>query len=107
MHDLAPFLMAVRERSNNPGILYEPPILRSTPVPMRGSGGSRRSSERDGIMVLIDHRGRVKSAHFAPESSGRVHQLMMSLVRGRYTPATLNGVAVPAIMALGNFGAER
>jgi len=107
MHDLAPFLMAVRERASNPGILYEPPVLRSTPVPMRDSGGSRRSSERDGIMVLIDHRGRVKSAHFAPESSGRVHQLMMSLVRGRYTPATLNGVAVPSIMALGNFGADR
>lgn len=107
MHDLAPFLMAVRERSNNPDIQYVPPVLRSTPVPLRGSGGSRRSSESDGIMVLIDHRGRVKSAHFNPESSGRAHQMMMSLVRGRYTPATLNGVAVPSIMALGNFGAER
>ena len=107
MHDLAPFLMAVRERSNNPEILYEPPLLRSTPVPLAGSGGSRRSAERDGIMMLIDHRGRVKSAHFAPESSSRVHQMMMSLVRGRYSPATLNGVAVPSIMALGNFGAER
>ena len=86
---------------------YEPPVLRSTPVPLRGSGGSRRSSEADGIMVLIDHRGNVKSAHFAPESSGRIHQMMMSLVRGRFSPATLNGVAVPAIMALGNFGGER
>lgn len=106
MHDLAPFLMAVRERSNL-NLLYEPPILRSTPVPMTGGGGSRRSSESDGIMVLIDHRGRVKSAHFAPESSNRVHQTMMSLVRGRYTPATLNGVAVPSIMAIGSFGGER
>lgn len=106
MHDLAPFLMAVRERSSL-NVPYEPPVLRSTPIPLRGSGGSRRSSEGDGIMVLIDHRGRVKSAHFNPESSGRVHQMMMSLVRGRFSPATLNGVAVPSIMALGNFGAER
>ena len=86
-------------------ILYEPPVLRSTPVPLRGAGGSRRSSETDGVMVLIDHRGQVKSAHFNPESSSRIHQTMMSLVRGRYTPATLNGVAVPAIMAIGAFGA--
>ena len=106
MHDLAPFLMAVRERSAM-NVPYEPPILRSTPVPLRGSGGSRRSAETDGMMVLIDHRGRVKSAHFNPESSGRIHQMMMSLVRGRFTPATLNGVAVPSIMALGQFGGDR
>ena len=106
MHDLAPFLLAVRT-SGDPGVHYEPPVLRSTPTPLRGGGGSRRSSETDGVMVLIDHRGDVKSAHFNPESSSRIHQTMMSLVRGRYAPATLNGVAVPSIMAIGFLGGER
>ena len=106
MHDLAPFLIAVRS-SADPDVLYEPPVLRSTPTPLRGGGGSRRSTRNDGMLVLIDHRGAVKSAHFNPESSSRIHQTMMSLVRGRFSPATLNGVAVPAIMALGSFGGER
>lgn len=106
MHDLAPFLLAVRGGSD-PAVQYEPPMLRSTPTPLGGSGGSRRSSETDGVMVLIDHRGAVQSAHFNPESSSRIHQTMMSLVRGRFTPATLNGIAVPSIMAIGFLGGER
>ena len=106
MHDLAPFLLAVRG-SADPAVSYEPPVLRSTPIPMRGGGGSRRSSESDGVMVLIDHRGAVKSAHFNPESSNRIHRTMMSLLRGRFSPAMLNGVAVPSIMAVGFLGGER
>ena len=58
-------------------------------------------------MLLIDHTGDVKSAHFNPESSSRLHQTMMSLLRGRFSPATLNGIAVPAVMAFGFFGGER
>ncbi len=106
MHDLAPFLIAVRSRTE-PGVNYEPPVLRSTPTPLGRGGGSRRSTENDGVMVLVDHRGDVKSAHYNPESSRRIHRTMMSLVRGRFRPATLNGVAVPAIMAIGIFGGER
>ena len=106
MHDLAPFLVAVR-RSAAEEAVYVPPALKSTDVPMRGGGGSRRSSEKDGVMLLIDHTGDVKSAHFNPESSGRLHQTMMSLLRGRFSPATLNGIAVPAVMAFGFFGGER
>lgn len=105
MHDLAPFLVAMR-RGDDPGILFEPPVLRTAPTPMPSGGGSRRSTQNDGVMVLIDHHGRVKSAHYNPESSSRLHQTMMSLVRGRYAPARLNGVAVPAIMAIGSFGGE-
>ncbi len=104
MHDLAPFLLAVRAGAD-PEVQYEPPVLRSTPTPLRDRGGSRRSSAGDGVMVLIDHRGAVKSAHFNPESSSRTHQTMISLVRGRFSPATLNGIAVPSIMALG-FGSR-
>lgn len=105
MHDLAPFLLAVRSSASADAV-YVPPVLRSTDTPLGRGGGSRRSSERDGVMLLIDHTGDVKSAHFNPESSSRLHQTMMSLLRGRYRPATLNGIAVPAIMAFGFFGAE-
>ncbi len=106
MHDLAPFLIAVRSSANSE-VEYVPPVMRSTPVPLGGRGGSRRSSQNDGLLVLIDHRGQVKSAQFRPESSNRIHQTMMSVVRARFAPATLNGVAVPSIMALGQFGGER
>ncbi len=106
MHDLAPFLVAVR-RSAAEEAVYVPPALRSTDVPMRDGGGSRRSAENDGVMLLIDHTGDVKSAHFNPQSSSRLHQTMMSLLRGRFSPATLNGIAVPAVMAFGFFGGER
>ena len=105
MHDLAPFLIAMR-RGGDPSVIFEPPVLRSSPTPMPGGGGSRRSTRNDGVVVLIDHHGRVKSAHFNPQSSNRLHQTMLSLLRGRYTPAKLNGVSVPAILAIGSFGAE-
>ncbi len=106
MHDLAPFLIAVRG-STEDGALYEPATLLSTEAPFRDRGGSRRSSRSDGLLVLIDHRGSVKAAHFAPDSSARAHLTMLSLLRGRYRPARLNGVAVPSILASGNFGGER
>ncbi len=106
MHDLAPFLLAVRGTAEG-GALYEPATLLATDVPMRDRGGSRRSSRADGILVLIDHRGQVRAAHFAPNSSNRAHLAMMSLLRGRYRPAKLNGVAVPSIFASGSFGGER
>ncbi len=105
MHDLAPFLVAVRSNAAAEAE-YVPATLRSTEVPLRGGGGSRRSSERDGVMLLIDHTGDVKSAHFNPESSSRLHQTMMSLLRGRFRPATLNGIAIPSIMAFGSFTAD-
>ncbi len=108
MHDLAPFLLAVRGSAEH-GALYEPATLLATDAPMRDrqGGGSRRSARADGILVLIDHRGQVKAARFAPDSSDRAHLTMMSLVRGRYRPARLNGVAVPSILASGNFAGER
>ncbi len=105
MHDLAPFLIAVRGTTEQ-GALYEPATMLDTDVPFAGGSGSRRSSRNDGILVLIDHRGRVKAAHFAPDSSNRAHLTMLSLVRGRYRPARLNGVSVPSILASGRFRGE-
>lgn len=99
LHDIAPFYLALRTVGEDAE--YEPArIVRYDVAPPRGMD-SRRASETSSISVLIDHEGKVVAAHISAESTGSAPQMMVSLVRARYMPASLNGIPIPSLLTLG------
>ena len=80
--------------------MYEPPQIISFPVAPPKGMQSRRSA-RNAIAVLIDHEGKVLAARMGTESSDTASAMMLSLVRAKYRPASLNGIPVPALITMG------
>lgn len=101
LHDLAPFLIAVREAIEEQSGEYEPPRVVRYRVPPPRTMESRRASATNGFSVLIDHEGRVIAAHITTRSRGSTPMMMLSLVKATYEPASLNGIPIPALVSLG------
>jgi tetratricopeptide (TPR) repeat protein len=100
LHDVAPFLLAMRAVVEDQMGKYEPPRIVKFDVPPPRGMESRRSSETEQIAVLVDHRGKVLAAHLGG-SSGPTPMIMVSLVRATYAPASLNGIPIPALLMMG------
>lgn len=101
LHDLAPFLIAVREALAEGSGEYLPPRVIRYSVPPPRTMESRRASATNGFSVLIDHEGRVIAAHLASLSRGSTPMMMLSLVKATYEPASLNGIPIPALVSVG------
>jgi tetratricopeptide (TPR) repeat protein len=101
LHDVAPFVLAMRAVVEDQMGKYEPPrIIRFDVPPPRGME-SRRTSESNQIAVLVDQRGKVLAAHLGG-GDGSTPMIMVSLVRATYAPASLNGIPVPALLVMGS-----
>ena len=101
LHDVGPFAVAMRAAFDKEPGSYEPPrVVRFDVAPPKGMD-SRRASETSAVAVLVDHQGKVVAAQVAPESTGSMPLMVLSLVRATYSPASLNGVPVPAVFTLG------
>ncbi len=99
LYDIAPFYIATRTLEDT--ALYEPPRVVSYRVKPPPGMDSRRGSQSSAIAVLIDHEGSVVAARISSESTGSAPQMIVALVKARYRPASLNGVPVPALIAMG------
>ena len=101
LHDISPFAVAMRVVFDDEAGTYEPPRVVKFDVPPPKEMGSRRSGNSSSIAVLVDHRGKVVAAQLGGDGSGSMPLLMVSLVRATYSPASLNGIPVPAILFMG------
>lgn len=102
LHDMSPFLIAVREAlAEAESAAYEPPQVVKFDVSPPTAMQSRRQSQNSGIAVLIDHEGKVLAAQVGSKSSSSSSEMMLSLLRATYRPASLNGVPIPALLTLG------
>jgi tetratricopeptide (TPR) repeat protein len=96
LHDSTPYDLALKAGSER----YEPPRVVDGVTALPSNLLSRRASE-GAFALLLDHRGRVVAAHLTPEAQSWAPAAMMSLIRARFRPARLNGVAVPCLAILG------
>lgn len=98
LHDLVPFLVALKGIESSAGRL-EPPVPRDNirPPTIRSR---RDAEERGGMAVLIDHEGKVRAAQLTA-SSGPIPMMVMSMVRASFRPAAVNGVPVPWVFSMG------
>lgn len=101
LHDITPFLIALREALERRDGEYLPPRVVSYSVPPPENMNSRRSWANSGFSVLIDHRGQVIAAHIGAQSRGSAPMMMMSFVKATYEPASLNGIPIPALFTMG------
>ncbi len=102
LHDLTPYALALREED----ALYEPPKIVDGAMKLPSTMRSRRSSA-GGLGMLVDHTGRIVAVHLAADTSAWAPSMMMSIIRARFTPARLNGVAIPCLIIMGeNAGLE-
>jgi tetratricopeptide (TPR) repeat protein len=106
LHDVAPFAVAMRAVFEREEGTYEPPRVLKFDVPPPKEMGSRRAGQSDFIAVLVDHRGKVVAAHLGGNSSGSTPLMMVSMVRATYTPASLNGIPIPALLTMGEMGGD-
>ena len=104
LHDLAPFFIAVREALAEEEGEYLPPRVVRYTVPPPKSMDSRRSAAKGGFSVLIDHEGHVIATQIGAWAEGSIPMMMMSLVGATYEPASLNGIPIPALFTVGDFG---
>lgn len=101
LHDIGPFAVAMRRVFDDEEGTYEPPRILKFDVPPPKDMDSRRSGRSSSIVVLVDHRGKVVAAQLGGDSSGSTPLMMVSMVRATYSPASLNGIPVPAILFMG------
>jgi len=101
LHDIAPFAVAMRVVFDDEEGTYQPPRVVKFDVPPPKEMDSRRSGRSSSIAVLVDHRGKVVAATLGGDSAGSTPLLMVSLVRATYSPASLNGIPVPAVLFMG------
>jgi hypothetical protein len=106
LHDAVPFVVALRAVKSGSGS-FEPPAAKGElsfeqPPTIR----SRRDAEDGGgFAVLIDHEGKFVAAQVSADS-GAPTLTVLSMVRTHFRPAALNGVPVPAVIAMGPGGPQ-
>ncbi|HXV60922.1 MAG TPA: tetratricopeptide repeat protein [Vicinamibacteria bacterium] len=96
LHDLMPYALALKAATGR----YEPPEAISGIVKPPSTMRSRRGSS-GGFAILIDHQGRVVAAHLTRAAESWAPVVLMSVIRAKFTPAQLNGVAIPCLVILG------
>ncbi|HEY7697290.1 MAG TPA: tetratricopeptide repeat protein [Vicinamibacteria bacterium] len=101
LHDIMPFALAMKKVYDDEEGTYVPPRIVKFDVPPPKEMDSRRSGRSSSIVVLVDHKGKVVAATLGGDSAGQTPLLMVSLVRATYTPASLNGIPVPAVLFMG------
>jgi tetratricopeptide (TPR) repeat protein len=102
LHDIGPFAIAMRAVFEDEEGTYQPPRVVKFDVPPPKEMDSRRSGRSSSIAVLVDHRGKVVAAQLGGDSSGSTPLMMVSLVRATYSPASLNGIPIPALLTMGD-----
>jgi len=101
LHEFGPFLIAMRQALTERVAEYLPPrVIKYTMPPPKGMQ-SRRASANNAFAVLIDHEGKVIAAQIGAQSKGSTPLMMLSLVKAKYEPASLNGIPVPALVTMG------
>ncbi len=101
LHDIAPFALAMRAVFDDEAGTYQPPRVLKFEVPPPKEMGSRRSGRSSSLAVLVDHNGKVVAAHLGGDTDGSAPLLMVSLVRATYSPGSLNGIPIPALLFMG------
>ena len=102
LHDLVPFLVALRGAESSAGRI-QPPVPKDSIAPPPSIRSRRTSDEHGGMAVLIDHEGKVVAAQVTA-SSGPIPYMVMSMVRVHFEPAAVNGVPVPWVLSVGGEG---
>jgi tetratricopeptide (TPR) repeat protein len=92
LHDSSPYDLAMKAG----GERYEPPRVVDGVAALPAHLLSRRAYT-GGFALLLDHRGRLVAAHLTNEAQSWAPAALMSLIRARFRPARLNGVAVPCL----------
>ena len=92
LHDLTPYAMALKVE----GADYQPPKIIdgavNMPKSMRAEGGTLGA-----FGMLLDHDGHIVAVHVSPNAGQWVPAMMMTIIRARFQPARLNGVAIPCL----------
>ena len=96
LHDLTPYAMALKVE----GADYKPPKIIGGAVRMPKTMRSRRGTE-GAFGMLIDHDGHIVAVHMSPNAGQWVPAMMMTIIRARFQPARLNGVAIPCLIIVG------
>lgn len=96
LHDVTPYALALRADESG----YEAPEAVDGVVKPPSTIRSRRDS-RGAFALLVDHHGRIVAAHVTPEAGSWARAMVMSVIRARFRPAKLNGVAIPCLVILG------
>ncbi len=96
LHDSTPYALALRAENAR----YEPPAVVDAPPFVQTNLRSRRNS-RGAFAILLDPTGKVVAAHMTPEAESWATTAVMSFVRARFHPATLNGVPIPCLVIVG------
>jgi tetratricopeptide (TPR) repeat protein len=96
LHDLTPYAMALKVENAE----YEPPKIIDGAVRMPKSMRSRRGTQ-GAFGMLLDHDGRIVAVHVSANAGQWVPAMMMTIIRARFQPARLNGVAIPCLIIVG------
>ena len=97
LHDLTPYAMALKVE----GADYQPPKIIDGAVRMPKSMRSRRGTQGT-FGMLLDHEGRIVAVHVSANADQFVPAMMMTIIRARFLPARLNGVAIPCLIIVGS-----
>ncbi len=82
------------------GADYQPPKIIEGAVGMPKSMRSRRGT-LGAFGMLLDHDGHIVAVHVSPDAGQWVPAMMMTIIRARFHPARLNGVAIPCLIIVG------
>jgi len=96
LHDLTPYAMALKVE----GADYQPPTIIDGAVRMPKSMRSRRGTQGT-FGMLLDHDGHIVAVHVSANAGQWVPAMMMTIIRARFLPARLNGVAIPCLIIIG------
>lgn len=96
LHDLTPYAMALKVE----GADYQPPKIIDGAVRMPKSMRSRRGTQ-GAFGMLLDHDGHIVAVHISANAGQWVPAMMMTIIRARFQPARLNGVAIPCLIIVG------
>ena len=103
LHDVVPFVVALRAVQSG-SARFEPPAAKGELEGQQPRIRSRRDVEDGGgFSILIDHEGKFVAAQVS-SSSGSSTATVLAMVRTNFRPAALNGVPVPAVIAMGGPG---
>jgi tetratricopeptide (TPR) repeat protein len=101
LHDVAPFAMALRAVHDEDSLEYEPARVVRQRVRPPSSIESRRSGETGGLVLVIDHNGKVVAARLAAGATGNLPMMLISMISATFKPAALNGIPIPSLLLMG------
>ncbi len=101
LHDLNPFLVAIKAAAESETLDYVPPTVTKFTTPPPRTMETRRQASQSGMAILIDHTGKVMAAQMGPHHGSNMPLMMMALVRASFQPASLNGVPIPSLLTVG------